>query len=297
MHPRASRGEAEHFHRPRPAHRWGGIQGSCPARTPALQQEQTTGQRLELNAQDSDEDILFRREMNYPERGTGGLSSLRRAGAGENRGSPPAHQQDESEYATASEAGSERGRRRHRDHQDNGPSASRNEAGWSLDQEDRRPAGCRGEDPDPPVGPPPRQDQGASQAATPVLGLGLEAIQGMTNAMNAIANQVIRSSGRSGRSAGWPYFDGTFRDYPAFKKKFESFQMTYHRGTPTRELFQQFREMCLPEKLSVKIKSANTMENAWTRLDAWFGDKNLFVKDLMQDIKSVTSIKDGDDEA
>ncbi len=34
------------------------------------------------------------------------------------------------------------------------------------------------------------QDQGASQAAAPALGLGLEAIQGMTNAMNAIANQV-----------------------------------------------------------------------------------------------------------
>ncbi len=43
------------------------------------------------------------------------------------------------------------------------------------------------------------------------MGLGLEAIQGMTNAMNAIANQVIRNSGRSGRNAGWPYFDGTFR--------------------------------------------------------------------------------------
>ncbi len=56
----------------------------------------------------------------------------------------------------------------------------------------------------------PRRDQGASQAAPPILGLGLEAIQGMTNAMNAIANQVIRSSGRSGRNAGWPYFNGTF---------------------------------------------------------------------------------------
>jgi hypothetical protein len=67
--------------------------------------------------------------------------------------------------------------------------------------------------------------------------------------MNAIANQVIRNSGRSGRNAGWPYFDGTFRDYPAFKRKFESFQTTYHRGTPTRELFQQFREMCLPEAI------------------------------------------------
>ncbi len=124
----------------------------------------------------------------------------------------------------------------------------------------------------------------------------MEAIQGMTNAMNAIANQVICNSGRSGRNAGWPYFDSTFRDYPAFKRKFESFQMTYHRGTPTRELFQQFREMCLPEKLSAKIKSANTMENAWVMLEAWFGDKALFIKDLMQDIKGVAPIKEGNDE-
>jgi hypothetical protein len=32
------------------------------------------------------------------------------------------------------------------------------------------------------------------------------------------------------------------------------------------------------------------------RLDAWFGDKSLFIKDLMQDIMSVTPIKEGDDE-
>jgi hypothetical protein len=79
----------------------------------------------------------------------------------------------------------------------------------------------------------PQADHWAGQAAPPVMGLWLEAIQGMTNAMNAIANQVIRNSGRSGRNAGWPYFDGTFRDYPAFKRKFESFQMNNHRGTPT----------------------------------------------------------------
>ncbi len=47
-------------------------------------------------------------------------------------------------------------------------------------------------------------------------------MQGMTNAMNAIANQVSRNSGRSARNAGW-LFDGTFRDYPAFRRKFESF--------------------------------------------------------------------------
>ena len=97
--------------------------------------------RLELNAQDSDEGVLFRREMNYPERGAGGFPGPRRAGAGESRGSPPAQQLDESEYATASEAGSERGRRRHRDYQDERPSAGHEDAGRSFNRED----------PDPPV--------------------------------------------------------------------------------------------------------------------------------------------------
>jgi hypothetical protein len=65
---------------------------------------------LKMNTQDSDEDAQFRQEMNYPERGAGGFSGLRRAGAGENGASPPVQQLDVSEYLTASEAGSERGR-------------------------------------------------------------------------------------------------------------------------------------------------------------------------------------------
>jgi hypothetical protein len=34
------------------------------------------------------------------------------------------------------------------------------------------------------------------------------------------------------------------------------------------------------------------MEIAWVRLDAWYGDRSLFIKDLMQDVKNVTPIKD-----
>ena len=34
------------------------------------------------------------------------------------------------------------------------------------------------------------------------------------------------------------------------------------------------------------------METAWVRLDAWFGDRSLFIKDLTQDVKNVTLIKD-----
>ena len=53
--------------------------------------------------------------------------------------------------------------------------------------------------------------------------------------------------------------------------------------------------MCLPEKIAARLKSAETMETAWVRLDAWFGYRGLFIKDLMQDIKNVPPIKDGDD--
>jgi hypothetical protein len=101
--------------------------------------------------QDSDEDVLFRQEMMYPERGAGGFSGLRPAGAGESRASPPVQQLDVSEYLTASESASERGRSRHRGHPEDRPSASREEIGEDADQEEPEPASCRGEDRDPPA--------------------------------------------------------------------------------------------------------------------------------------------------
>ncbi len=54
--------------------------------------------------------------------------------------------------------------------------------------------------------------------------------------------------------------------------------------------------MCLPVKTAAQLKSQETMETAWVRLDAWFKDEGSFIKDLMQDIKNVSPIKDGDDE-
>jgi hypothetical protein len=68
-------------------------------------------------------------------------------------------------------------------------------------------------------------------------------VQGMTNTMNTIAIQVIWNSGRTTQNAGWPYFDRTYRDYPAFKRKSASFQANYHYGTPSREPMQQFWEL------------------------------------------------------
>jgi hypothetical protein len=96
------------------------------------------------------------------------------------------------------------------------------------------------------------------------------------------------------RNEGWLYFVGTYRDCTAFKRKFQSFQANYHYGTPSRELVQQFREICLPEKVATQIRKVESMETAWKRLDALPKDETAFIKDLMQEIRSVSVIKDGE---
>ncbi len=53
---------------------------------------------------------------------------------GKNRGSPPVQQLDVSEYMTASQAGSERGRRRHRGCQGDRPSVGREGVGRSFNR-------------------------------------------------------------------------------------------------------------------------------------------------------------------
>jgi len=43
----------------------------------------------------------------------------------------------------------------------------------------------------------------------------------------------------------------------------------------------------------MQIRKVETMETAWVRLDALFKDESAFIKDLMQEIQSVSAIKDG----
>jgi hypothetical protein len=42
----------------------------------------------------------------------------------------------------------------------------------------------------------------------------------------------------------------------------------------------------------MRIRKVETMETAWVRLDALFKDESVFIKDLMQEIRSVSEIKD-----
>jgi hypothetical protein len=53
--------------------------------------------------------------------------------------------------------------------------------------------------------------------------------------------------------------------------------------------------MCLPEKVATRIRRVESMEMAWRRFDALYNDHTAFIKDLMQEIRSVSVIKDGKD--
>ncbi len=61
------------------------------------------------------------------------------------------------------------------------------------------------------------------RTAPPELGQGADVAQGLTNEMNAITNQVVQNS-------GWLYLDGTYKEYPVFKRKFRSYQANYHQA-------------------------------------------------------------------
>jgi len=66
-----------------------------------------------------------------------------------------------------------------------------------------------------------------SRPAPPAPGLGADVAQRLTNAINAMVNRVVtffaRISGRYMQNSGWPYFDGTYKEHTAFKRKFRSF--------------------------------------------------------------------------
>ncbi len=58
---------------------------------------------------------------------------------------------------------------------------------------------------------------GDGRPTPPAPGLGADVAQRLTNALNAMENRVVtffaRISGRYMQNSGWPYFDGTYKEY------------------------------------------------------------------------------------
>jgi len=58
----------------------------------------------------------------------------------------------------------------------------------------------------------------------------------------------------SDKNGGWPRFNGTYKDYPAFRRKWNSYEKHHHQVTPQMELVQMFRENCISKELAYRIR-------------------------------------------
>jgi hypothetical protein len=44
------------------------------------------------------------------------------------------------------------------------------------------------------------------------------------------------------KNSGYPFFDGTLKEYPKFRRRWHTFQNLYHNATPQREMVNLFLE-------------------------------------------------------
>jgi hypothetical protein len=66
-------------------------------------------------------------------------------------------------------------------------------------------------------------------------------LQDVVNCLMSISNQMWRSEG-SDKNGGWPWFNGTCKDYPAFWRRWSSYEECYHQLTPKRNLCDYFEK-------------------------------------------------------
>jgi hypothetical protein len=107
---------------------------------------------------------------------------------------------------------------------------------------------------------------------TPALGQspeqGDEFARELASIMSAIANLVVKATGRSVSNGGWLFFSGAREDYRPFRARCQLFQETYHGITPPKLLVGMFREWNLSGEAARHIKGAEDMKAAWGMLDA-----------------------------
>jgi hypothetical protein len=139
--------------------------------------------------------------------------------------------------------------------------------------------------------PPPSQGRSSRtsrsfQANLPGDALPSPGLQVVVNCLTSISDQMLRMSGRSDKNGGWPWFNGTYKNYPVFWRKWRSDEKHHHWLTPQEELVQLFRENCMREEIAHRIRKKETMTEAWAwaRLDILYNDRLLFIRDLMQEI-------------
>jgi hypothetical protein len=64
--------------------------------------------------------------------------------------------------------------------------------------------------------------------------------EGTIKILRSMHAKLMTMKGQTGKNSGYPYFDGTLKEYPKFRRRWHTFQNLYHNVTPQRELVNLF---------------------------------------------------------
>ncbi len=115
--------------------------------------------------------------------------------------------------------------------------------------------------------------------------------EGTINVLRSMHAKLMTLQGQTGKNSGYPYLDGTLKEYPKFRRRWHTFQDLYHKATPQRELVNLFRENCLEKKVADRLRCEETMAGCWRVLDHFYSRPTQYAQDLMSEITATRKIQ------
>jgi hypothetical protein len=115
--------------------------------------------------------------------------------------------------------------------------------------------------------------------------------EGTINVLRSMRAKLMTLQGQTGKNSGYPYFDGTLKEYPKIRRRWHTFQDLYHKATPQRELVNLFRENCLEKKVADQLRCEETMAGCWRVLDPFYSRPTQYAQDLMAEITATRRIQ------
>jgi hypothetical protein len=103
---------------------------------------------------------------------------------------------------------------------------------------------------------------------------------------------MVRLLSRSVKNGGWPWFDGTYREYPAFKRKWQDYEKNHLSLIAQQERVHLLREKCMSKEIGNYIKMKGSMPEAWERLDMLYDDPLIFTRELVREVLRYSKIQD-----
>jgi hypothetical protein len=115
--------------------------------------------------------------------------------------------------------------------------------------------------------------------------------EGTINVLRSMHAKLMTLQGQTGKNSVYPYFDGTLKEYPKFRRRRHTFQDLYHKATPQRELVNLFRENCLEKTEADRLGCEETMAGCWRVLDPFYSRPTQYAQDLMSEITATRKIQ------